>query len=310
MPEKIERVAVYARVSTEDQAAEGYSLGAQIEKLRDYAEAEGWKIQGEYVDDGYSGRNSKRPEYERMMANIDKWDAIAVVKMDRIHRNSRNFMEMMDFLRKHNKEFVSSMELLDTSNALGRFVVDMIQRLAQLESEQIGERTYTGMREKAQSSGSGTMGFTPPFGYALENGELVTNEDEFETVKEIFAMYLSGMTVDEICYSMNKRRVFTRKDNIWNKYNLRNILHNPVYAGKMRWDDLLIGHKAPRAVTEEEFAKVQDIMRSRTRTPNASNTPRAADAASTPRATNVADAYQGAATGTANALSATSENAL
>ncbi|RLF51076.1 MAG: recombinase family protein, partial [Thermoplasmata archaeon] len=88
------KVAIYARVSTEDQAKEGFSLDAQLDKLRAYCKARGWKIAGEYVDDGYSGRNVRRPAYQKMMEEMDKWDAVLVIKMDRIHRNSKNFMIM------------------------------------------------------------------------------------------------------------------------------------------------------------------------------------------------------------------------
>ena len=167
MPENPKRAALYVRVSTDEQAAEGYSLDAQKNILEDHCLAEGLDIAGIYEDDGYSGRNANRPAYRRMMAEIDSWDVLVVLKMDRIHRNSRNFMTMMDELERHGKEFVSCYEALDTSNALGRFVVDMIQRMAQLESEQIGERTKMGMREKAENLGTeksekATMGFTPP----------------------------------------------------------------------------------------------------------------------------------------------------
>jgi len=259
------RIAAYARVSTDDQANDGYSLDAQIDMLRAYAESQDWTISGEYIDDGYSGRNDKRPEYSRMISDIDKWDAIAVVKMDRIHRNSRNFMAMMDFLEKNDKKFVSSTESLDTSTALGRFVVDMIQRLAQLESEQIGERTYTGMREKAESSDGRIMGFTAPFGYGISNGELIAEDEEFGIVKRIFGCYLAGMTMDEICRMLNREETLTRRYNLWNKFNLRNILKNPVYAGYMRWDDLFIRHGAEKAVTECEFDEVQELMASKAR---------------------------------------------
>ncbi len=86
-----------------------------------------------------------------MLEEKDRWDIMLVMKMDRIHRNSKNFMIMMESLEKWGKKFTSMNESLDTSNAVGRFVVDIIQRIAQLESEQIGERTYMGMRQKAES---------------------------------------------------------------------------------------------------------------------------------------------------------------
>lgn len=260
------RAAIYARVSTEDQAREGYSLDAQMEMLRAYCESQDWKISGEYIDDGYSGRDEKRPEYRRMMQEMENWDILVVIKMDRIHRNSMNFMLMMEFLERNGKKFASSTESLDTSNALGRFVVDMIQRIAQLESEQIGERTYIGMKEKAESA-DGIMGFTPPFGYGIDDGGLTADEEELRIAKEMFWLYLNDMTMDDICYKLNRDGVRTRKGNIWNKYNLRNILRNPVYAGYMRWDGILIPHQAEKAVSKEEFNMVQEIISSRIKDP-------------------------------------------
>lgn len=270
------RAAVYVRVSTEEQAAEGYSIDAQKMILEDYCIAEGWDVVAVYEDDGYSGRNTKRPAYRRMMAEIDTWDVIVVIKMDRIHRNSRNFMNMMEELNSKGKMFVSSSEALDTTNALGRFVVDMIQRIAQLESEQIGERTYVGMREKAETleeseSYKRTMGFTPPFGYRITDGALEADPDELPVVSDIFDSYLSGMSMDSICYDLNRSGNLTRKGNPWNKYNLRNILHNPVYAGYMRWEELLIKHEAETVLTPEKYNQVQEMMASKVRDPSKRN---------------------------------------
>ena len=233
MTEGAKRAALYVRVSTDEQAAEGYSLDAQRSILEDHCLADGLDVFRVYEDDGYSGRNTNRPAYRRMMDEIDSWDVLVVLKMDRIHRNSRNFMAMMDTLNKKGKEFVSCFEALDTSNALGRFVVDMIQRMAQLESEQIGERTYIGMREKAETledsdTPKKTMGMAPPYGYQLEHGSLSGVPEELETVSYIFRAYADGETMDSICYSLNREGTLTRRGNPWNKYNLRNILHNHI----------------------------------------------------------------------------------
>lgn len=266
------RAALYIRVSTEEQAMEGYSLDAQRRILEDYCLIQDLDIVGPYIDDGYSGRNTHRPAYRRMMDEIHLWDKILVMKMDRIHRNSRNFMDMMDLLEKNGKRFESTSESLDTENAMGRFVVDMMQRIAQLESEQIGERTYMGMREKAETlevtiGGKRTMGFTPPFGYDLVDGALVMNDDEILVVREIFDLYASGRTMDSICYELNCCGITTRKGNAWNKFNLRNILHNPIYAGFMRWQDLLIRHDGGTILDPEEFNMVQERMASMVRDP-------------------------------------------
>lgn len=262
------RAALYARVSTEEQANAGQSLEAQMDSLRRFCAAHDLEIAGEYIDDGYTGRNTNRAAYRRMFSAEErkKWDVLVVLKMDRIHRNSRNFMDMMDDLNKNKQGFVSTYDKIDTGNAVGRFVMDMIQRIAQLESEQIGERTYIGMKEKA-STGGGIMGFNPPFGYGIEDGELRGTEEELAVVSDMFAMYAGGMTLDAIAYRLNSLGTLTRRGNPWNKYNLRTILHNTVYAGYMSWDGILQEHGAERAVTPGTFNAVQDLMASKVRDP-------------------------------------------
>ncbi|MBN2599230.1 MAG: recombinase family protein, partial [Candidatus Thermoplasmatota archaeon] len=182
MDAQIIRAAIYTRVSTEEQAKEGFSLGAQLEKLRSYCNARDWIVTSEYIDDGYSGTKIKRPAYLKMMEEMDKWDAILVIKMDRIHRNSKNFMFMMEQLNKNKKEFVSMSESFDTSTAIGRFVMNIIQGIAQLESEQIGERVYIGMEQKAKTNG-GVLGFNIPYGYDYYEGKLTINEKESQVIK-------------------------------------------------------------------------------------------------------------------------------
>ena len=267
MPERI-RAALYARVSTEEQALEGYSIDAQLQRMRDYCEAYDYEIVGEYVDEGFSGRNLRRKAYQLMFSPEERkrWDSVIVMKMDRIHRNSKNFLLMMDDLNRHHQNFISTYDRIDTSTAMGRFMMNMLQNLAQLESEQIGERTYMGMREKAES-GKGILGFNPPFGYGLEDSELFPIHDELYIVSEIFTSYLNGDTVDMIAYRLNNSDRLTRKGNLWNKYNLRTVLHNPVYAGYIRWDGTLQGHDADTAVSAEDFNRVQMMMASSTRGP-------------------------------------------
>jgi len=229
------RVALYARVSTEDQAKEGFSLDAQRERLRAFCRAQGWTVAKEYVDDGHSGRDVKRPAYQAMIADRDSWDKILVIKMDRIHRNSRNFMEMMDDLREWGKDFVSATESLDTSTAMGRFVMDIIQRIAQLESEQIGERVYMGMAQK-HKQGKGLLGFRRPYGYDYIDGRLFVNEAEAKVVRRIFRAYADGASLHAVAARLNADEVPSHRNRQWSKSGLRYMLRNPVYIGKIRWD--------------------------------------------------------------------------
>jgi DNA invertase Pin-like site-specific DNA recombinase len=258
------RVAIYTRVSTEDQAQEGFSLPAQRERLKAYCEAQGWNIYRIFEDDGYSGRNTKRPCYQAMMNERDKWDMILVMKMDRIHRNSRNFMEMMEDLRKTSKEFSSMQESLDTSTAMGRFVVDIIQRLAQLESEQIGERVYIAMKQKAKTVG-GPLGGNVPYGYKRSNGTLELNDDECEIVKLIFEKYAIGKTTNEIAKILNSKGYLRRNKKSWIKQEITKILRNPVYCGFKRWDSVIEKSDHPIIIDPSTFNDVQVKILERTK---------------------------------------------
>lgn len=250
------RVAIYTRVSTEDQAKEGYSLAAQKQRLEAYCDSQGWDVAEYYIDDGHSGRNTRRPAYRRMMEEKDRWDILLVMKMDRIHRNSKNFMIMMENLEKWGKKFSSMNESLDTSNAVGRFVVDIIQRIAQLESEQIGERTYMGMRQKAES-GQGILGFRVPYGYRLREEMLHVDETEAEVVRSIYSKYLSGQTMAMIAWGLNRDGITTRTEGDWTVWSISRILHNPVYAGYLRWEDLVNPSPHVPIIDVTTFNKVQ-----------------------------------------------------
>lgn len=253
------RAAIYTRVSTEDQAKEGFSLDAQLEKLRAYCTARDWIVGGEYVDDGYSGRFLKRPAYTRMMEEMDKWDTLLVIKMDRIHRNSKNFMLMMEHLKKTGKEFVSMTESLDTSTAMGRFVMDIIQRIAQLESEQIGERVYVGMEQKARTNG-GVLGFNIPYGYDYLNGKLVVNNSEAIVIKNIFDMYKNKSSMKKIAELLNQKNIPTKLKKIWGSQTISLVLKNPVYCGFLHWENYLNQGEHTPIIDKNTFNEVQKIM--------------------------------------------------
>lgn len=275
--ENIKNVAVYTRVSTEDQARMGFSLESQLEKLKAYCFSRDWNIFKIYVDDGYSGRNINRPKYQEMFEEIDNWDAIVVIKMDRIHRNSMNFMKMMADLQSLDKNFVSMTESFDSSNAMGRFFMDMSQRIAQLESEQIGERTFSGMFQKAKNLNSGWMGHGIPFGYKGErevtdekypSGKRKTktilkeNPDEIRLVKRGFKLAVEGKSITEISKILNLK---------WSKVHY--FLHNPFYAGFEKWANQFKKTNVDPIISREHFNNVQVIISNRACRPNSRVTP-------------------------------------
>jgi DNA invertase Pin-like site-specific DNA recombinase len=249
------RAALYVRVSTEDQAKEGFSLDAQTDRLEAYCGYKEWVISDIYRDEGYSGRTTDRPEYRRMMNEHESWDGLVVLKMDRIHRNSVNFALMMDDLRKKKKEFCSTIEKYDTTTAMGRFAMDIIQRIAQLESEQIGERVKFGMTRKAEF-GTGYMGSAHPYGYVYERGSLVVVEYEAAVVKDIYSMYAEGKSLRAIADTLNNSFVQPKKSGVWSHQSVSNILRNPIYAGFIKWDGIIRSGEHTAIIGQDVFESI------------------------------------------------------
>ncbi|MCE5296019.1 MAG: recombinase family protein [Euryarchaeota archaeon] len=258
------RAAVYARVSTDDQARDGFSIAAQQKRMAAYCKARGWQVAGEYTDEGFSGRNTKRPAYQRMMTEKDQWDVLLVLKMDRIHRNSTNFTLMMDDLQRWGKEFNSMQESFDTTTAMGRFVMDIIQRIAQLESEQIGERVKVGMVQKAKS-GKGVLGSGVPFGYRYHNRHLVKVEEEAAIVEDIFSQYLACVSLNDIANDLNSRNIPTKMSLTWEKSTVRNVLTNKLHIGILEWDGIQQAMPELVIISNDDFNDVQQLLSDRKR---------------------------------------------
>lgn len=254
------RAALYCRVSTEDQAKEGFSLSAQKERLKAYCKAKGWPVVNSYIDDGYSGRYSDRPAYQKMFEDKDTWDILVVMKMDRIHRNSKNFTLMMENLNAWDKEFTSMQESFDTTTAMGRFVMDIIQRIAQLESEQIGERVYVGMEQKAKQ-GVGILGFNIPYGFDNEGDNLVINNEEADIVLYMYTCYGEGDTLRDISAKLKELEIRTKKGHDrWDPKTIQRILSNPIYIGYLHWENIFYRGGFDPIVSEELFIKIHDRL--------------------------------------------------
>ena len=249
------RAALYVRVSTDEQATEGFSLDAQISKLKAYCKLEGWTVSAVYCEEGESGRSTKRPQYQRMMSESDSWDVLLVYKLDRIHRNSVNFAKMMEDLDRKGKEFCSVQEKFDTSTAMGRFVRDVMERIAQLESEQIGERVKQGMERKARM-GTGLLGSGLPFGYTRKYGKLSVDENEVYTVRAIYSLYIQGNSMDKIANELNNAGVPSKNGGKWYKSTIYGILHNPLYAGYVKWDGIMRPGDHSAIIELETYEKV------------------------------------------------------
>ncbi|MDL2273401.1 recombinase family protein [Oscillospiraceae bacterium OttesenSCG-928-G22] len=260
---------IYVRVSTEEQAKEGYSIRAQEEKLRAFATLKDWNIYSVYADEGISGKDiDGRPAIKQMIADITsgKVNNVLVYKIDRLTRSTKNLIELVELFNRQQCAFNSLQESIDTSSATGRMFIKIVGIFAEFERENLAERVRFGLERKAKE-GYVLCNYSPSFGYVRENGDKVQRIDESEAaiVRRIFDMYLNGdYNYSQISDMLIAENVPTKKGGQWVQTTIRQILTNPNYIGKVRYgmDDVTRyfeadGHHEP-IIDETTYYQVQD----------------------------------------------------
>lgn len=229
------RCAIYRRVSTEMQREEGFSLEAQKLRLIKFAESQGWSVIDDYCDDGYSAKNMDRPALTRLISDIktQKFDVVLVYRLDRFVRSVTDLHELLKLMDKYDVKFKSSTEAFDTTSATGRMFITIIATLAQWERETIAERVYESMLKRSEQGKRN--GAPAPYGYDLEEGNLILNKEEAKWVKFIFSQYRTHGS-QNIAKKLNMRGIKTKKGEIWSDFSVRYTLRNPIYAGYLRWN--------------------------------------------------------------------------
>jgi len=266
---KMVNTGVYVRVSTDEQAREGFSIRAQEEKLRAYATLKEWNIFSVYADEGISGKDIEgRPAIKQMLADVTsgKVKNVLVYKIDRLTRSTKNLIELVEMFNTHNCAFNSLSESIDTSSATGRMFLKIVGIFAEFERENLSERTRLGFERKAKE-GYSLCSHISSFGYNRENGNRIQeiNEEEAATVRRIFKMYLhDDFTFSQIADTLNNENVTTKLNKAWITRGVRNVLSNPNYVGKVRYsmeDETryfeVDGHHAP-IVDETTYYQVQE----------------------------------------------------
>lgn len=257
------RVFLYVRVSTQEQAREGYSIDEQIERLKDYAKAMGWIVVKVYVDGGYSGSNTNRPALKDMIKDIKagKGDSVVVYKLDRLSRSQKDTLELIeDYFLANKVDFISMTENFDTSSPFGRAMIGILSVFAQLEREQIKERMSMG-REGRAKEGKFHGGGYAPVGYDYVDGELKINEYEAMQVREIHRLYQEGkgfQTITKIF--LNKG--YTQKSRKWSVNRVKGCLLNDLYIGVIHYNNQSYTGEHEPIIDEETYNKSLEIYNS------------------------------------------------
>ncbi|HEP5229971.1 TPA: recombinase family protein [Streptococcus pyogenes] len=261
------KVAIYVRVSTTNQAEEGYSIEEQKDKLSSYCNIKDWSVYKIYTDGGFSGSNTKRPALEQLIRDAKKklFDTVLVYKLDRLSRSQKDTLYLIeDVFTKNNIAFLSLQENFDTSTPFGKAMIGLLSVFAQLEREQIKERMQLGKLGRAKS-GKSMMWARTSYGYDYhrETGTVTINPVQSLAIKFIFEQYLSGRSITKLRDDLNDKYP---KEIDWNYRAVRMILANPVYCGYNQYKGQVYPGNHEPIITEEDFNKTQEELKIRQNT--------------------------------------------
>ncbi|MBQ6282812.1 MAG: recombinase family protein [Bacilli bacterium] len=276
MQEERKIAGIYIRVSTEDQAREGFSLGEQEEKLKQLCDYKGYEVYKVYCDAGISAKDMEhRPKFQEMLKDMQdkKINYIVAYKLDRITRSVRDLEELITQLEKYNTYLVCDRDDVNTSTANGRFFVRMLTVLSQLEIEIVSERTKFGLNGAIKSGhlpGPVALGFKKD-----GNRKTIIDPATAPIVKRIFDLYLQGKTFLQISNIFNEENILNKK---WKDTHIERIINNKLYMGDYEmykrlkeWKDIepviymnVVEPIIPRYIWEE--CQAQKIINQRTYT--------------------------------------------
>lgn len=234
---------IYTRVSTSMQV-DGYSLDAQREKLRRYAEYEGMTIAAEYSDEGFSGKNIQgRLEFQRMLNDIqsgkDGVEYVLVFKLSRFGRNAADVLNSLQLMQDFGVNLICVEDGIDSSKDSGKLMISILSAVAEIERENIRTQTMAGREQKARE-GKWNGGFAP-YGYRLENGQLLIADDEVEVIKAIYDRYIhTNEGVNGVAKYLNNHGYIKklRQNGTIPGFSanfVKDVLDNPVYMGKIAY---------------------------------------------------------------------------
>ena len=229
MNEEKKKCGLYMRVSTEDQAREGFSLPEQKERLESFCKFKSYEVIDYYEDAGISARTGNhRPEFERLKNDIKakKVNTIVALKLDRITRSIYDWENLMTFLDENDAYLDCVNDEINTTSANGKMISRLLMSVSQNEIERTSERTKIGM---AGAIKQGHIPHVAPLGYKHENKKLIIDYTTKDIVIRIFDLYYNGMSYKKISNLLNKEKVLG-KDN-WRDSTIVGIIENEIYKG-------------------------------------------------------------------------------
>lgn len=256
------KVAIYTRVSTQEQATEGYSLEAQEKVLREYCALKKYQIVDVYSDEGISGKDiDHRPEMKRLLSDAEaqKFNIILVWKLTRFSRRLSDLTRACEDLEKWNVFLVSYSESFDCSTPAGKMIRNMLGTVAQFEREVIAENVKLGLNARAEK-GKRTCSYV--LGYNKDGKDsLIINEKESEYIKFVYDSYLMYKSLSEVARLCNKKGYKGKRGKSPSPQSILVLLTRPLYCGYNSYCGKIYKGKHESIIDVETFNKVQSLLK-------------------------------------------------
>ena len=254
------KVAIYIRVSSLDQARDGYSLSAQERTLRKYCSDRNYSVFNLYADEGISGKDMvHRPAIQKLMqdAEAKKFDVILFWALSRFTRSVSDLYQTVYRLNQLNIDLVSYTEAFDTSTPFGRAAIGILGVFAQLERELTSERVSLALDEKFKQSK-----YAPSFlkGYVRKNDKLKIIKNEADCVQLCFDAYIQTKNLSETARILNHAGYRGKRGKEFSANSVKVILKNKTYAGYIKYLENEKSGLHKRIISIRTFNKVQKIL--------------------------------------------------
>ena len=256
------RVGIYLRRSTDDEH-QPYSIEAQEERLRSYIDSQpGWAIALRFSDDA-SGATTERDDLQRALsaARHGLIDVLLVYRVDRLSRNLRDTVTLLEELDQAGVVFRSATEPFDTATPMGRMLLQMLAMFAQFERDTIIDRVIAGMERKAAKGL--WMGGNRPFGYQVDraNWKLLVDEKEAPVVRLIFNLYVKERVgTRAIAKTLNERGHRTTTGGPWSGHQVLRVLDNRIYLGELTFREITVTDTHKPIIEAAQFAEAEKIL--------------------------------------------------
>jgi len=256
--ESVSTAAIYARTS-DQKPDQHYSIDEQIRRCWKQCQKHGWDVSFVFTDEGQTGRNTERSDFQDMIEKATQgcFDIVVFWKLDRFARSVVDLVNTEQKLSEHDVALQSVTEYIDTSSPVGRFTFRNLASAAELESDLTSQRVKMGMHAMAREHRWPNA--SPPLGYELTDEQTLSIlDDEAAIVRRIYTDYIDKRSMPKVAHELNVDDIVTKGNSEWDRWSVRKVLANELYRGQYQLGDYEEYVERYRIVSDELFEAVTE----------------------------------------------------